>query len=441
MIYVIGLGQNSGDLSVNAQKIISFCDLIIVKTALSPTYNYFIDNGIKHVTLDDIYKKSKDFASLNENIFKFLKSKEKSDTKIAYCVEGSGYDDKSVEYIYKNDVSIKIYEASSKGSGLFATSAVRYDASDIIYNDVFVPSDLPLSIYGIETKSVAASLKEKLLKFMDKETAIVFSSTKERVTIKLDDLDKQLSYNSSSKITFGNTNLSQKKKFTYYDLVKIMRILRGDKGCPWDKAQTNRTLRMEVLEDAYEVVNAIEIENDTKLLESLGDLILLPVFHALIAEDRKAFSDTDVLSSICKKLIFKHGHIFLGDSSMSSGEGLSDKGRGQYDTVLKEVQAMPKNYPALIRALKVQKKTNKIGFEICQKFMNFTRISSKLEELKNVNPAQLDQIELMVGQLLFLIVNFIRQYDIEPELALNAATDEFIKEFAKFEGLLYNQQS
>ena len=439
MIYVIGLGQNSGDLSVNAQKIISFCDLIVVKTALSSTYSYFIDNGIKHVTLDDIYKKSKDFASLNENIFKFLKSKEKSDSKIAYCVEGSGYDDKSVEYIYKNDVSLKIYEASSKGSGLFATSSVRYDANDIIYNDIFVPSDLPLSIYGIETKSVATSLKEKLLKYMDKETALVFSNSKERTTIKLDDLDKQLSYSSSSKITFGNTNLGQKKKFTYYDLVKIMRVLRGDNGCPWDKAQTNRTLRMEVLEDAYEVVNAIEIENDTKLLESLGDLILLPVFHALIAEDRKAFNDIDVLSSICKKLIFKHGHIFLGDASMTSGEGLSDRGRGQYDTVLKELQAMPKNFPALMRALKVQKKTNKIGFEICQKFMNFTRISAKLEELKTLNPTQLDQIELGIGQLLFLIVNFIRQYDIEPELALNAATDDFIKEFAKFEGLLYNQ--
>jgi len=440
MIYVIGLGQNSGDLSVNAQKIISFCDLIVVKTALSPTYSYFIDNGIKHVTLDDVYKKSKDFDSLNENIFKFLKSKEKSDTKIAYCVEGSGYDDKSVEYIYKNDVSIKIYEASSKGSGLFATSAVRYDANDIIYNDAFVPTDLPVSIYGIETKSVAVNLKDKLLKYMDKDTAIIFSSSKERVTIKLDDLDKQIAYNSSSKLTFPNTNLGQKKRFTYYDLVKIMKILRGDKGCPWDKAQTNRTLRMEVLEDAYEVVHAIDIENDVRLMEGLGNLILQPVFHSLIAEDRKAFNDTDVLSSICKNLIFKHGHIFLGDASMNTGEGIAERGRGQYDTVLKEVQAMPKTYPALIRALKVQKKTNKIGFEICQKFMNFQRISSKLEELKNLNPSQIEQIELTVGQLLFLIVNYLRQYDIEPELALNAATDEFVKEFAKFEGLLYNQK-
>lgn len=438
MIYVIGLGQNAGDLSVNGQKRISACDLIVVKTAFSPTYTYFVDNGIKHVTLDDIYKKSKDFDSLNANIYKFLKSKETKFSNIAYCVDGSGYDDKSVFYIYQNDISIRIFEARSKGASIFATSTVRYSADDVL-DGKFIPSDLPLSIYEVDTKSTATRLKEKLLEYMDDNTTILFANSKEKSTIKLGELDKQFSFNSSTRISFDPQPLATKKKFNYYDLISILKILRKD--CPWDNAQTNKTLRMDVLMEAYEVVDAIDSEDDDKLLTELGELLLQAVFHSIIAEDRKAFTNSDILSSVCRSLIFKHQHIFLGGQASDAPEGLSGRmEKGQQDTVLKEIRAIPKTYPALLRALKVQKKANKIGFEICQKFMNFTRIQSKLEELKNTPPTEYDKLELLIGELFFLIVNIVRQYDIEPELALNAATENFIKDFAKFEGLLYNQR-
>lgn len=439
MIYVIGLGQNAGDLSVNGQKMISFCDLIVVKTAFSPTYKYFEEYGIKHITCDDIQKKSKDFESLNDNIFKFLKSKEKIFNKIAYCVDGSGYDDKSVEYIYKNDVSIKVYESTPKGAGIFATSIVRYSADDIIEGKL-APSSLPLSICEIDTKTVATKIKSKLLDLLDEDTEVIFISSKERFTIKLSELDKQVNYNISTRISIGTQPLADKKMFHYYDLINIMKILRKD--CPWDSAQTNKTLRMELLNVAYEVVDAIDREDDGKLLVDLGEFLLQAVFHSLIAESRNSFNNAEVISSVCKSLIFKHQHIFLGGQNTHT-EGLAELGKvekGQQDTVLKEIKAMPKTYPALTRALKVQKKANKIGFEVCQKFMNFTRINSKLEELKNVNPNDFGNVEALVGDLLFLIVNILRQYDIEPELALNATTEQFIQDLAKFEALLYNQQ-
>ena len=438
MIYVIGLGQNSGDLSVNGQKMISFCDLIVVKTAFSPTYTYFVDNGIKHVTLDDIYKKSKDFDSLNANIYKFLKTKEKAQSKIAYCVDGSGYDDKSVEYIYQNDISIKIFESCSKGSGMFATSLVRYSANDIIAGK-FSPTDLPLSIYEVDTKSTATKLKEKLSEYIDLNSGVVFTSAKERLTIRLDEIDKQFNYNAATRISLEAQELDEKTKFSYNDLLNIIKTLRRES--PWHSAQTNKTLRMEILTEAYDTVDAIDNDDDDKLLYGLGELLLQSVYNSVIAEGRRAFNNADIINSVCQDLMFKHQNIFRKESS-SDALDVGERGRAgkrQYESVLEEIKAMPKSYPALLRSLKVQKKAHKVGFEICQKFMNFTRIQAKVEEIKNAQSNDIAALEFALGELLFLIVNVIRQYDIEPELALNAATEEFIKDFAKFESLLYSQ--
>ena len=114
MIHIIGLGQNAGDLSIDGQKIISSCNFVIVKTAFTPTYKYFKDNRIKHVTCDDLFKKSKSFKELDDRIYKFLKLKEKLFKDIAYCVDGNASDDENVKYIYQNNVSVRIYEPTPK---------------------------------------------------------------------------------------------------------------------------------------------------------------------------------------------------------------------------------------------------------------------------------------------------------------------------------------
>ena len=228
-----------------------------------------------------------------------------------------------------------------------------------------------------------------------------------------------------------------KDSYGVKDLEEIVRILRAPGGCPWDAEQTHQSIRRNFLEEAYEAVEAIDEGSPEHLEEELGDVLLQVVMHARMEQEAGRFDLDGVADGICKKLIYRHPHVF-GDVAVSgTGEVLSNwealkrKEKGQA-TNTDALEAVARALPALWRAEEVQKKARKAGFDWPDVSGALDKLSEELEELKTA-AAEGTNVAEELGDLLFSAVNAARFLKVDPEDALNGATDKFIGRFRKVE--------
>ena len=231
----------------------------------------------------------------------------------------------------------------------------------------------------------------------------------------------------------------RKETYGLKDLEDIVSILRAPGGCPWDGEQTHESLRRGLLEESCEVIEAINEQNPEHLKEELGDVLLQVVFHADIEREAGRFDLEAVADGICKKLIFRHPHVF-GDVSVSDSaevlvnwDALKREEKHQ-ETYTDTLTSVAKSLPALWRAEKVQKKAKKAGFDWDDCSGAVDKLSEELSELKQAI-ADGTNIDEELGDLMFAAVNVSRFVDADPEECLNAATEKFISRFAKVEAL------
>lgn len=226
-------------------------------------------------------------------------------------------------------------------------------------------------------------------------------------------------------------------------LLEIIRFLRTPEGCPWDRVQTHESLKKCMIEETYEVLDAIDQKNDSSLEEELGDFMLQAVFHALIAEERGAFDVKKVLNRVSDKMIFRHPHVFLRNEAENTAETL-DNALIKWENMKKQeksrkthVEAMsdiPKALPALMRSCKIQKKAADVGFDwdsVCDAFNKVKEEASELEAIYQTEDRA--HIKEEIGDLLFSVVNVSRFLDIDPEEALNSTSEKFIHRFQYIE--------
>ena len=233
--------------------------------------------------------------------------------------------------------------------------------------------------------------------------------------------------------------LMDKTSYDLHDLAEIVRILRAPNGCPWDAEQTHLSLRRNLLEEAYEVVEAIDENSPDHLKEELGDLLLQVVFHADISRDEGQFDLNDVADGICKKLIFRHPHVFGDVTVNSSGEVLVNweelkrKEKGQKSNA-DAVDSVARSLPALWRAEKVQKKAAKCGFDWDDIDGAADKLTEEAAEFRAALKGDGDPVEEL-GDLLFAAVNAARFLKVDPEDCLHAASDKFAARFRRVEEL------
>ncbi|MGI6685125.1 MAG: nucleoside triphosphate pyrophosphohydrolase [Bacillota bacterium] len=227
---------------------------------------------------------------------------------------------------------------------------------------------------------------------------------------------------------------NKKEDPSFKDLVEVMRILRGDEGCPWDKEQTHESIKKYLVEETYEVLDAIDEKNMHKLCEELGDLLLQVTFHARMAEEKGFFDINDVIKGIIEKMIRRHPHVF-GSETLNTSHQVLVKWEEIKDVEQDEprpILDVPKNFPALYRAKKLQQKAARVGFDWPDITGAWDKVSEELRELKDAEAMGVG-IKEELGDVLFALVNVARFLGIDAEEALQDTNKKFIKRFSYIE--------
>ena len=230
-----------------------------------------------------------------------------------------------------------------------------------------------------------------------------------------------------------------KDRYDMDDYRALIRFLRGPDGCPWDRAQTHESIRRNVLEEAYETAHAIDTGDTENLREELGDLLMQVLLHTQMEEEKGRFDLDDVADAACKKLVFRHPHVFAAvsaadpDAALRTWEEQKRAEKGQR-TVSESMVSVPEAFPALWRAEKVQKKAANVGFDWPKRSDTLIKLREETEELATGMAADdAENIFEEIGDVLFSAVNAARACGVDPEAALHAACGKFIRRFEYME--------
>ena len=234
-------------------------------------------------------------------------------------------------------------------------------------------------------------------------------------------------------------NFQHMDRYGMDDLLKIMELLRAPEGCPWDREQTHQSIRRNMLEEAYEVAEAIDEDDPVHMKEELGDVLLQVVFHARMAQEAGRFDFGDVVDGVAQKLVFRHPHVF-GSVTAADSDGALNTWEAQKQveksqkTAADTLDGVARSLPALMRTEKIQDKARKAGFDWDSVEPVLDKIAEEAQELKQAVRDNAN-VEEELGDLLFACVKAGRFLGLDSELALHAACEKFIRRFRRVEEL------
>lgn len=451
MITIIGLGNEQGDLTERGKTAILESvkqgSKIAVRTGKTRSYQSVLDLGVEHTCLDYIYEKSRSFKTLNENLAKAVLELGEN---TVYLVDGSASEDNSVKVLLRktrgkatlisgvSKATAIAEKANFKGCSYTAVSA--YDIFDKAKDGL----PLPLLVYDLDDQALASDVKLLLGDLFGDEMKgkYIIGDTVKKVGMY--ELDRQKSYDYSSAFALDEVDLLEKKRFNLEDLKRIVERLRAPDGCPWDKVQTPDSIKMSAIEEAYELVDAIDSEDPDKVLEETGDVMLQAVFQAVMREERGEFTLTDALTNLCEKLIFRHSHVFGKDKAKDelSALGVWEKNKMQekhQTTYADSVNDVPLAFPAALRAQKIGKRAAKAGLDFKSVTDALAGLQAEIQEfLTAYKSGNQEETEKELGDLLFSAVNVGRKTNCDTEKALKESAERFAKRFTVAEQLALN---
>lgn len=452
-ITIIGLGPGSpDDLTIRAIDEMEKAGLLFLRTKIHPTVKYIEEKGIRYESFDEIYEGMPAFEKVYESIAdKILEYAVSND--VVYAVPGHPLvAEEAVQRILKlsnkRGISVEIVPAMSfidevlkalsidPVEGLKITDSLRLDIQRVD------PSAHNI-ITQMYNRKVASDVKLKLMEYFEDETDTVVIRA---AGVKGEERIERMPLYEIDRIDWTDhlTSLyippvKRKRRYDFEDLVKIMDRLRSPKGCPWDMEQTHESLKQYLVEESYEVLEAIDENDMDKLCEELGDVLLQVVFHSHIASEKEMFDITDVTNRITEKMISRHTHIFGEDICTTSEEVLGNwdeikRKEQKHSTITDSLRHVPKHLPALMRSYKVQDKASRVGFDWDSVEGAINKINEEFHEVLGVYKSEeYGKIIEELGDLLFAAVNVCRFLKVMPEFALNNATDKFINRFEYIE--------
>lgn len=432
MITVVGMGRNVGDLTLDGAEAIKNADVVVVKSQLTHAAEAVSKIRDDALYCDDLFEQAADFDNLNNLIVERLQSF--GERKVAFCVVGDGVDDTTAQCIPKARLigGVGLHTAVMPTN----SSGVRiYTAQELCAEKYVLP--VTTVVKCIDDKYLASDVQLRLLSAFDRESTVVISTATGRKTITLSELAKQR-FDYKTTICVFPRDLTSRQVFGYYDAVEILSILRSENGCPWDRAQTHLSITKNAIEEAYELVNALNKQDNDNVVEELGDLLMQVLFHIEIGQDNGEFEPAAVYSALCRKLVDRHPHVF-GEVHAENADAALDVWTAQkmkehkIKNVAENVLDVPVGMSALMRAQKVQSRASKGDFD----FKNRQQILDKLqEELQEFINASEEERQMEGGDLLFVVVNLLRFCGVDSETSLIDSTDKFVRRVVECERLL-----
>ena len=445
-IFVIGLGPGRIDsLTLGAVERINGGERNYLRTEKHPTVDYFKENNIPYKSFDYIYDKEEDFEKVYKQIVEELIS-ESTRGDLNYFVPGNPLvSEKTVEILLDGDVDIEIISGMSfiepiiellgrdPIDGLKIVDGTQFNHQLVDINSDMIVTQVYNRRILIDIKIILSEIYgDDYYIYLIRSAGIVGQEESNRIQVY--QLDRISEIDHLTSVYIPKIEKNKRKVFDFNDLIGIMKLLRSENGCPWDLEQDHKSIRQSVIEEAYEVVDAIDNNDIDNLIEELGDLLLQVIFHCQIGYDEGEFNLIEVTSTLANKLIYRHPHIFLQKEVDNSKEvvynwnKLKDSKRG-YKDLTDRLKDLP-SLPALLKSSKIQDRAADVGFDWDDIQGPIDKISEEYHELMDAM-AEFGQgherVEEELGDLLFAVVNLARFLDVNPEVALNRTNNKFIK--------------
>lgn len=235
----------------------------------------------------------------------------------------------------------------------------------------------------------------------------------------------------------------KREKYSFEDLCLLARLLRAEGGCPWDREQTHKSIRKDIIEETYEVIEAIDKEDPELMREELGDLLWQVVFHAELEREEGRTDMSDIIHDICSKLVHRHPHVFgsvVADTSdvvLSNWEKIKTEEK-QRNTITSKLESVPPALPSLMRAQKIGKRAPFFDFADANEVL--LKLDEETDELKAaILSGNADDIDEEFGDLLFTAVSLARKLGIDAEESLTRASEKFIRRFSVLEAAVISE--
>lgn len=459
---IVSGGVFASHLTAAGQHALKSGAKVILQTRRSYFARLLQDWGIAFDDMDDEYERAEDFDELNALIASNL-VRAAMDGDVAYAalgsVTGQSIQSALCKEARKEGVLLEFLPGLSAGEAAFSAVAGQtgFEAAphmlfstDLKEAEQSIDPTVPLVVQELDKPMLASDVKLALLDYYPAEQIVTVAIAQENCYMlksielyKLDALGAHMhdAYAHTTCVLLPALTFEQLSRMGFRELEYVMDKLRAPGGCPWDREQTHESLKICLLEEAYEVIEAIDEHDDDKLCEELGDLLLQAVFHACIAKEQARFSMRDVTTGICQKLIYRHPHIFAAAQVNSAQDVLRNweqlkKKEKKQNTQTDVLRAVPKPLPALTRSVKIQAKAAQVGFDWDNALDAFKKVREETDELaEEMNRSTIDSEAMAeeLGDLLFAVANVARHLKIQPEFALLKSAEKFIDRFERME--------
>ncbi len=461
-ITIVGLGSGNEDrLTLGVLKELRSGKAIFLRTEQHPVVEYMRKEGLCYKSFDSLYESADSFGDVYHNIVEELLTEVDSLGELIYAVPGNPLvAEQTVKILLalEKEVGIKIRVLGGESFLDTFFESLKLDPVEgfmLLNGETFgahqLNSEINTLIAQVYSQAIASQVKLELMEYYSDDYIVYIVENlgiteSERVTgLPLFELDRNPNRFHNRSSIFVPTNYEPLLiKRDLHQLLKTVKVLRGPDGCQWDRAQTHQSIRENLIEETFELVETIDQLDYDAMAEELGDVLLQVILHSLMAEEEGYFDLYDIIEELMSKLIRRHPHVF-GEATASK----EHEARAEWDRikVLENIErgnkrksvldGVPIGLPEIYKAYKLQKKAAKVGFDWNQVSNVYDKIE---EELSEVRLATDNNVAGELGDLLFAVINLARFKKIDPAAALAITNRKFIKRFKYIEEQLKKQE-